>query len=153
MGNHCVRRRAAAPSTEAGFTIIEIMAVVIILGILATIVGTRVIGTTDTARRSAVKAQIRNFENALDQYKLDNFVYPTTEQGLSALVQAPSIGTSPPRYRQGGYMKSIPKDPWGNEYVYVSPGIHAEYDLESFGADGADGGDSDGVDIESWNLE
>jgi len=139
---------------ESGFTLIEIMAVVIILGILATIVGTNILGASDKARINATIAQIKSLENALDQYKLDNYVYPSTEQGLKALIDAPSVGTPPPNYRKGGYLKSndTPKDAWGRDFIYVSPGANNEYDLESYGADGLDGGQDVNADIESWNI-
>jgi len=147
-------KNARKLKSESGFTLIEIMAVVVILGILAGVVGYNVLGATDTARIKTAAAQIRNFENALDQYKLDNFTYPSTEQGLQALIEAPTVGGTPPNYRKGGYLgsRSVPDDPWGRPFIYVSPGAHGEYDLESYGADGVDGGDDNNADIENWNM-
>ena len=138
-----------------GFTLIEIMIVIVILGILAALVGPRLMGRTDDAKIAEGKVQIRNIESALKLYKLDSGVYPTTEQGLSALVAKPTVGTIPKNYREGGYLenKNIPKDPWGNDYLYLSPGEHGDYDLSSYGADGVKGGEGKDADINSWDLK
>lgn len=135
------------------FTLIELMIVIIILGILASIVVPKLMGRPEEARRTKAKIQIRNFQQALDLFKLDNGFYPTTEQGLEALVKKPTISPIPPRYREEGYIDRIPKDPWGNPYVYICPGKHGEYDIISYGADGEPGGEGKNADIESWNLE
>lgn len=136
-----------------GFTLIELMIVIIILGILASIVVPKLMGRPEEARRTKAKIQIRNFQQALDLFKLDNGFYPTTEQGLEALVKKPTISPIPPRYREEGYIDRIPKDPWGNPYIYICPGKHGEYDIISYGADGEPGGEGKNADIESWNLE
>lgn len=139
-----------------GFTLIEIMVVVVILGILATIVLTNVMGREDEARINAAKTQIRSLEGALDGFKLDNGFYPATDQGLEALIRKPEAGRIPNKWKDGGYLKParIPKDPWGFEYHYFSPGSEGrEYDLLSYGADGEQGGEGKNADIESWKME
>ncbi len=137
-----------------GFTLIEIMVVIVILSLLAILVAPKIIGRSDDAKIADAKIQIRNFETALKLYKLDNGIFPGTEQGLQSLVSKPTSGVIPKKYREGGYLenKEIPKDPWGNDYVYVSPGQHGDYDLYSFGADGVRGGEGKDADIESWNM-
>ncbi|AAR33659.1 type II secretion system major pseudopilin GspG [Geobacter sulfurreducens] len=138
-----------------GFTLIEIMVVIAILALLAALVGPRIIGRSDDAKVADAKVQIKNLETALKLYKLDSGTYPSTEQGLMALVAAPTVGTIPKNYRSEGYLESkqVPKDPWGNDFVYLSPGEHGDYDLYSFGADGVKGGEGKNADIESWNLQ
>jgi general secretion pathway protein G len=138
-----------------GFTLIEIMVVIAILALLAALVGPRIIGRSDDAKIADAKVQIKNLETALKLYKLDSGTYPSTEQGLMALVSAPTVGTIPKNYRSEGYLESkqVPKDPWGNDFVYLSPGEHGDYDLYSFGADGVKGGEGKNADIESWNLQ
>ncbi|MCD5390666.1 type II secretion system major pseudopilin GspG [candidate division NPL-UPA2 bacterium] len=139
---------------EAGFTLIELMVVIIILGVLATIVVPRFLGREEEARRTAAVVQISNFKGALSMFKLDNGFFPTTEQGLEALVEMPTIEPIPKRWPEGGYLERIPLDPWGNPYIYISPGIHsAEYDIISFGRDGKEGGEGQNADIRSWELE
>ena len=125
----------------------------IILGILGTIIFTRVSDRPEQARRTKATVEIRQLQTSLELYKLDNREFPTTEQGLSALVSVPSTGTVPQNYPASGYMDKIPKDPWGNDYVYICPGNHGDYDLESYGPDGEDGGEGKNEDVESWNLE
>ena len=141
---------------SAGFTLIEIMVVIIILGLLAAIVMPRIVGETDRARYAQAKVQIRILEDALKRYKLDNGRFPTTDQGLESLVQPPTTGTVPRNYPTGGYLDKpeIPTDPWGNNYVYVSPGQNGpDFDLKSFGADGLEGGEGYDADLESWRLQ
>lgn len=140
---------------KRGFTLIEIMVVVVILAALAALVAPKIIGRSDDAKIAEAKVQIRNLESALKLYKLDNAVYPTTEQGLDALVNKPTVGTPPKNYRAEGYLetKNAPKDPWGNDFKYLSPGEHGDYDLSSFGADGVKGGEGKNADIESWNIQ
>ncbi len=133
-----------------GFTLIEIMVVIIILGLLAGLVIPKLIGRTEEAKKTEVKLQIRNLEQALKLYKLDNGFYPSTEQGLQALVTKPEIGRIPKNYRKEGYLDRVPKDPWQNEYVYLSPGEHGDYDILSYGADGVPGGEDEDGDITSW---
>ncbi len=141
---------------SGGFTLIELMVVIAILGILAALVAPSIIGRKEDAMRAAAKTQIKNFEQALKLFYVDNGFYPSTEQGLSALVEKPSIGRIPARWREGGYLesKTVPKDPWGNLYVYISPGIHnRDFDIISYGADGQEGGEGKDADIQSWALE
>ncbi len=141
--------------STAGFTLIEIMVVIVILGMLAVLVGPKIIGQTDDAKIADAKVQIKNIETALKLYKLDNGAYPATEQGLQALVVQPTAGVLPKNYREGGYLenKNVPKDPWGNDYIYLSPGEHGDFDLSSLGPDGVRGGEGKkAADIESWNL-
>ena len=135
---------------RSGFTLVEILVVVVILGLLATLVIPRVVGRGEEAKRTATLVQIRALEQALDLYKLDNGFYPTTEQGLEALVSKPSGMPEPMNYRKDGYMKKVPVDPWGRAYVYRSPGEHGETDILSFGPDGAEGGEEDNRDITNW---
>lgn len=138
-----------------GFTLLEIIVVVFILSLLAAIVAPRIIGRTDDARIAQAKVQIRNFETGLKLFKMDNGFYPDTQQGLDALVEKPTTGQIPKKYREGGYLeqKKIPSDPWGNAYVYVSPGLHGDYDIVSYGADGNEGGDGKDADIASWDIQ
>lgn len=141
---------------KRGFTLIELMVVVVILGILAGLIIPKIIGRTDEARRLKARMQIEQLEQTLKLYYLDNGEYPTTEQGLNALVEKPTIEPMPKRWRDGGYLEKgkIPLDPWGNPFVYVSPGVHSrDFDLVSYGADGVEGGEGKDADIESWNLD
>lgn len=138
---------------ERGFTFIEIMVVVAILAILAALVVPRIMGRTDDAKRIAAKVQIRNIEGALQLYKLDNGVYPTTEQGMKALVEKPSTGVVPKKWKLGGYLPKLPEDPWGNPYKYLSPSQKGDYEIISLGTDGEVGGEGVNADIANWNLE
>ncbi|MCL5422804.1 MAG: type II secretion system major pseudopilin GspG [Nitrospirae bacterium] len=144
-------KRAAVSS---GFTLLEIIVVVFILSLLAAIVAPKIIGRTDDARIAEAKVQIRNLETALKLFKLDNGFYPDTQQGLQALVEKPTSGRIPLNYKEGGYLeqKKIPIDPWGNPYVYISPGLNGDYDLMSYGADGKEGGEGKDADIKSWDM-
>jgi general secretion pathway protein G len=138
---------------NAGFTLIEIMVVVVILGILAAIIVPSIVDQPGKARIAAAKQGVQGIESALNLYKLDNFVYPTTQQGLEAL-SAPPQGDPPARnWKPGGYLKSTPKDPWGNPYQYLNPGTHGEIDVFSLGADGKPGGDGEAADIGNWNAQ
>jgi general secretion pathway protein G len=140
---------------EMGFTLIEIMVVIIILGILASYVAVRLTGQTEEARRTQAVVQMESLETALELYKLHNGIYPSTEQGLQALVEPPTSGVLPRKWQEGGYLKrgKVPKDPWGNEYIYISPGLHDDYDLMSYGADGEPGGEGKDKDVNNWELE
>ncbi|MBC8019268.1 MAG: type II secretion system major pseudopilin GspG [Verrucomicrobia bacterium] len=142
-------------NNRGGFTLIEIMVVIVILAMLAAIVGPKLMGRTDDAKVTDARVQIKNVETALKFYKLDNGVYPSTEQGLNALISKPTVGVIPKSYKDGGYLESkkVPKDPWGNDYLYVSPGEHGDYDLFSYGTDGAKGGDGKDADITSWDTK
>jgi general secretion pathway protein G len=137
-----------------GFTLIEIMAVVLIIGLLGGIVGTAIFSQIDKARVTTAKAQIKQIEAALDFYRMDNGRYPTTEQGLDALVHSPTIEPIPRSYRPEGYLQGgvVPKDPWGGSYEYQSPGTHNTYsfDLWTLGSDGAPGGDGTNADVGNW---
>lgn len=137
-----------------GFTLIELMVVIVILSLLAVLVGPKIIGRSDDAKVADAKVQIRNIETALKLYKLDNGDFPGTEQGLQALVEKPTSGKIPNKYKSEGYLdnKNVPKDPWGNDYVYLSPGEHGDYDLFSFGGDGVRGGEEKNADIENWSM-
>ena len=136
-----------------GFTLIEIMVVVVILGILAAFVVPKLLSRPDEARITKAATDIKGIEQALGLFKLDNGYYPTTEQGLAALVSKPTIGRIPVKYSEGGYLKKVPTDPWGTPYVYLAPGTHGDFDLISLGADGEAGGEGKNADIESWKLD
>ncbi len=140
---------------EDGFTLIELMVVVIILGILAGLVVPRIMERPGQAKQTKAKIQIESLETALKLYKLDNGRYPDTEQGIEALVQMPETGIVPKNWREGGYLEKgrLPLDPWGNAFVYLSPGAHGEYDIICYGADGVPGGEGENKDINSWELE
>jgi len=140
-------------TNDRGFTFIEIMVVVAILAILAALVVPRIMGRTDDAKRTAAKVQIRNIEGALQLYKLDNGVYPTTEQGLRALVEKPTVGVIPKKWKLGGYLPKLPEDPWGNPFKYLSPSQRGEYEVVSLGTDGEVGGEGSNADIANWNLD
>jgi general secretion pathway protein G len=137
-----------------GFTLLEIIVVVFILSLLAAIVAPRIIGRTDDARIAETKVQIKNFETAMKLFKLDNGFYPSTGQGLEALVEKPTEGQIPQNYKEGGYLeqKKIPLDPWGNPYIYISPGIYGDFDILSYGADGKEGGEGKDADIKNWDM-
>lgn len=136
---------------QQGFTLIEIIVVVVIIGILATFVAPKFMGKTDTARITKAKSDILSLESALDVYKLDNFTYPTTDQGLDALIAMPSSDPVPANWQQGGYIKKLQKDPWQRDYLYLSPGEHSEIDIYSLGADGVEGGEGPNADIGNWD--
>jgi general secretion pathway protein G len=150
--NPRIARKVYPRGRAAGFTLIEIMVVVVILGILAAIVVPKIMDAPGKARIARAKSDIANIKSALDLYKLDNFNYPSTQQGLVALV-APPQGDPPARnWKPGGYIEHLPKDPWGNPYQYLNPGAHGEIDIFTLGADNAPGGDGENADIGSWNL-
>ena len=136
-------------SQQQGFTLIEIMVVVVILGILAAAVVPKIMSRPEQARIEKTKHDIGALESALNIYKLDNYQYPSTDQGLEALVTKPSGSPQPRNYKKGGYIKKLNKDPWGQEYLYLSPGTHTDLDLYSLGPDGQPSDD----DIGNWNIE
>ncbi|NGZ06393.1 MAG: type II secretion system major pseudopilin GspG [Magnetococcales bacterium] len=140
-------------SAQAGFTLIEIMVVVVILAVLATLVAPKIMSRPGEARLVKAKQDILALESALNLYKLDNYVYPSTDQGLDALVRKPNVEPVPQNWRDGGYLARSPRDPWGRPYLYLRPGVHGEFDLYTLGADGVEGGDGDQADIGNWNLE
>ncbi len=137
---------------QSGFTLLEIMVVIVILGILATLVVPNLLGNKEKADQQKAVSDIVALENALDMYKLDNSVYPTTDQGLQALVTKPN-SPEPRNYRDGGYIRRLPKDAWGNDYQYLSPGDKGNIDVFSFGADGQEGGEGINADIGNWNIQ
>jgi len=140
------------PVHARGMTLIEIMVVIVILGVLAALIVPSVIGRPEEARVIAAKQDVATIVQALKLYRLDNHRYPTTEQGLQALVAPPTVAPLAPNWKSGGYLERLPKDPWGNPYNYLSPGVHAEIDVFSYGADGAQGGSGRDADIGSWDL-
>ncbi|KMW59444.1 General secretion pathway protein G [Candidatus Rhodobacter oscarellae] len=135
---------------EAGFSLLELMVVVVILSILALVIVPRIIDRPDQARIARVQSDLAALTNAVNLYKLDNFTYPTTQQGLQALVQAPVGEPTPPNYAASGYIDRLPNDPWGKPYQYLSPGVHGDFDIFTFGADGVTGGDGVNADIGTW---
>jgi len=142
-----------ARSSEAGFTLIELMVVIVIIGLLATVVVINVLPSQDRAMIEKARADIATLEQAIEMYRLDMLAYPTTDQGLEALVSAPSGLNRPERYRPGGYVRRLPEDPWGNPYQYVFPGERSTFDLYSMGADGRLGGEGENADIGNWQAE
>ena len=145
-------KRSATHMAQRGFTLIEIMVVVVIMGILAALVVPKLMGRTDDARIIAAKQDVATIMQGLKLYRLDNQRYPTTDQGLQALITKPVSGPDANGWKTGGYLDKLPKDPWGGSYQYLSPGIKGEIDVFSLGADGQPGGDGNDADIGSWGL-
>ena len=141
------------PETQRGFTLIEIMVVMVILGLLVAIVAPNIMGRSDQAKVTIAQTQLKNIQSALDLYRLDNSHYPSTQQGLEALVSKPSGTPEPRNWNPDGYLKSVPEDPWGTPYQYVSPGTEGPYDLYSLGSDGQEGGEGDAADISVWDVK
>ena len=146
------RRSPTRLLVQRGFTLLEVMVVVAIIGILAALVVPKIISRPDEARVTAARQDLSSLKQTLKLYRLDNLRYPTTEQGLQALVSKPNTAPIPPNWKSGGYVERLPKDPWGNPYQYLNPGVHSEIDVFSFGADGVPGGEGNDADIGSWNL-
>ncbi len=138
---------------QSGFTLLEVMVVVVILGVLASVVVPNLLGNKEKADQQKAITDIVALENALDMYKLDNSVYPTTDQGLEALVSKPSASPEPRNYRNDGYIRRLPSDPWGNEYQYLSPGDNGNIDIFTLGADAQEGGEDAQADIGNWNMQ
>ena len=138
-----------------GFTLIELMVVLVILGVLASLIVPRIMSRPEEARRIKARVDIQSLETALKLYNLDSGDYPTTEQGLQALIEPPAVGVLPTKWRDGGYLekRKLPKDPWGNDYIYLSPGTQGDFDLISYGADGELGGEGKDEDVVNWELE
>ena len=138
-----------------GFTLIELMVVIIILGVLAMWVAPKIMGRPGEARQVKALLDIQNLETALKLYKLDTGRYPTTDQGLQALVEKPETGNVPKKWKDGGYLEKsrVPKDPWGNEFIYLSPGLKGDFDIISYGLDGVPGGEKENMDINNWEIE
>ena len=145
-----VFKRPASQRRARGFTLVEIMVVVVIIGILGALVVPKLLNRTGESRITAARVDISTLMQALKLYKLDNQRYPTTEQGLQALISKPTSGPAANGWKSGGYIEKLPKDPWGNPYQYLSPGVRGEIDIFSFGADGQPGGAGDDADIGSW---
>lgn len=147
------RQQRASAATARGFTLIEIMVVVVIIGLLAAVVAPTLVGRVDTAAVNRAKQDIRGIETALQLYRLDNFRYPSNDLGLEALVNDPGDSAAP-NWKSGGYLRSVPQDPWNNPYQYRYPGQRGgEYDVWSYGADGQEGGEGTDADIGNWNIE
>ena len=138
-----------------GFTLIELMVVIIILGVLAMWVAPKIMGRPGEARQVKALLDIQNLETALKLYKLDTGMYPNTDQGLQALVEKPETGNVPKKWKDGGYLEKsrVPKDPWGNEFIYLSPGLKGDFDIISYGLDGIPGGEKENKDINNWEIE
>jgi general secretion pathway protein G len=147
-----LRRQLRRPSRrrEAGFTLVEIMVVVAIIGLLTTFVVINVLPSQDKAMREKARADVAVLQQAVELYKLDNMTYPRTEDTLQALASPPATLARPDRYRQGGYVQKLPQDPWGNPYQYAFPGRYGRFDIYSLGADGREGGEGDDADIGNW---
>jgi general secretion pathway protein G len=140
-------------TTSRGFTLIEIMVVMVILGLLVAIVAPNIMGRSDQAKVTIAETQLKNIQSALDLYRLDNSQYPSTQQGLEALVSKPSGSPEPKNWNPDGYLPGVPEDPWGAAFQYVSPGSEGPYDLYSYGSDGQEGGDGDAADISVWKAK
>jgi general secretion pathway protein G len=138
---------------QCGFTLIEIMVVVVILGILAAVIIPKISDRPEQARRTKAVMDIKSIETALSLFQMDNGFYPSTEQGLQALVDKPTTGRVPGNYKDGGYLKKVPLDPWNNPYIYISPGAHDDYDIVSYGPDSEEGGEGKFTDINNWELD
>jgi len=138
---------------QSGFTLIEIMVVVVIIGLLAAVVGPKVFQNVDKANIAKVKTDIRAIESALNLYRLDNFNYPSTDQGLDALVSQPGGAPEARNWQEGGYIQRVPEDPWGNPYQYLSPGEQGEIDIYTFGKNGTSGGTGSDADLSNWDLD
>jgi len=145
-------RRFAGRRPDRGLTLLEIMVVLLIMGLIASVVTKVVVDRIEMARVQTAKTQIAEFKGALDLFYLENSFYPSTEQGLQALVTKPTTGRVPEKWPEHGYMPSIPLDPWGHEYIYISPGSHADYEIICLGRDGVEGGEGFDADIRSWEL-
>jgi general secretion pathway protein G len=142
--------------SERGFTLLEILIVITILGILASLIAVKLMDRPGEARQLKAQMDIQTLETALKLYKLDNAFFPTTDQGLRALVEKPSLGRIPPKWREGGYLDKgvVPKDPWDRDYLYLSPGVHnKDFDLWSYGADGEEGGEGENADVANWSTK
>lgn len=146
-----MNRNMQLRKAQKGFSLIEIMVVVVIMGLLAAAIGPQVIGALGQAQDKVVQSDFKSIETALKMYKLDNFVYPNSDQGLEALVSQPSSDPVPKNWRKDGYLPELPKDPWGNPYLYMSPADGKAYEIYTLGADGVRGGVDDGADISNWD--
>jgi len=152
MSSPLARFPARPTRVAAGFTLVEILVVIVILGVLAALVVPRIIERPDEAKVVAAKSDIATIMQAMKLYRLDNQRYPTGEQGIAALITKPEQPPAPPNWKPGGYLEKLPKDPWGRPYVYLNPGVRGEIEIFSFGADGQPGGSGFDADIGSWDL-
>ena len=146
-----LQKRRAHRRRRSGFTLVELMVVIVIVGLLATVVMLNVLPSQDRAMTEKARADISVLEQAVESYRLDNFVFPRTEEGLQALVSPPASLARPDRYREGGYIRRLPKDPWGADYQYRAPGQNGPFDIYTFGADGREGGEKNDADIGNWS--
>jgi general secretion pathway protein G len=137
---------------QSGFSLVEILVVLVIMGLLISVVAPTVLNRADDARIQKVYADFKAIETALKIYRLDNYVYPSTEQSLDALVEASTLDPEPRNFKSGGYLSEIPRDPWGRPYLYLSPGENGEIDIYSLGADGVSGGEGQNADIGNWKT-
>ena len=149
------KKNSRVLNSNKGFTLIELMVVIVILSVLAVWVAPKIMGRPDQAKQVKASVDMQGYETALKLYKLDNGNYPTTDQGLDALVAKPDSGKSAKNWRSGGYIDKgkIAKDPWGNEYIYLSPGANSDFDITSYGRDGEPGGEEYDKDINNWEIE
>ena len=145
-----MNRNGLPRAQQRGFSLVEILVVLVIMGLLISIVAPKVLNQADDARIKKAEADFKAIETALKIYRLDNFVYPTTEQGLEALVSASPLDPQPRNFKEGGYLSEVPLDPWGRPYLYLSPGDNGEVDIYSFGADGLPGGEGQNADVGNW---
>ena len=148
-----MKNSANSAAGQRGFSLVEILVVLVIMGLLISVVAPTVLNRADEARVQKVHADFKSIETALKIYRLDNYVYPTTEQGLLALVEPSSLDPEPRNFKAGGYLEELPMDPWGRPYLYLSPGEHGEVDIYSLGADGLSGGEDQNADIGNWREE
>lgn len=147
-----LRQALPVHPSQVGFSLLEIMVVLVILGLLASLVAPRVLNRVDDARVQKVYADMRGIETALRLYQLDNYRLPTTDQGIEALIEKPQSAPEPKNWKAGGYLEALPIDPWGRPYLYLSPGEHGEFDLYTLGADGSLGGDGQNTDLGNWQA-
>ncbi len=146
-----MRKRLVTPRVSDGFSLVEILVVLVIMGLLISVVAPTVLNRADDARVQKVQADFKAIETALKIYRLDNYTYPTTEQGLAALVEPSGLAPEPRNFKEGGYLAEVPKDPWGRPYLYLSPGENGEVDIYTLGADGLSGGEGQNADIGNWD--
>ena len=148
-----MKQRQSTVRATSGFSLVEILVVLVIMGLLISVVAPTVLNRADEARIQKVYADFKAIETALKIYRLDNYVYPTTEQGLAALVEPSTLDPEPRNFKEGGYLAEVPVDPWGRPYLYLSPGENGEIDLYSLGADGLSGGDGQNADVGNWKEQ
>lgn len=148
-----MHKRFVTPRRSEGFSLVEILVVLVIMGLLISVVAPTVLNRADDARVQKAQADFKAIETALKIYRLDNYTYPTTEQGLTALVEPSTLAPEPRNFKQGGYLAEVPRDPWGRPYLYLSPGERGEVDIYTLGADGLSGGEGQNADIGNWATE